>query len=286
MAKIRVGRSSSNEVVLKDTTVSRSHAEIEEIGGGQYRVTDVGSSAGTFLKKGDTWSQITSAEVGANAEVRFGEAEVKLSDIISSDPATEAPRAASGLGQRAEKGAVEQSRQGAGGGGAGAGQAGGGGAGGGSGASGGGGWSNLPPNYKIGVIVGGGVFALLIVVAIIIGMLGGEGGTTAGGGTITGGRTTVGGGGSTGTGTTGGSVSGNAAKARLEIVMKTSCTKRGRNDKVCRCIAKNIVAGISDSDAEAIVNAQRGGGKPPQAAMRKFLAAAFAAGRTCAKSAG
>ena len=273
MAKIRVGRSSSNEVVLKDTTVSRSHAEIEEIGGGQYRVTDVGSSAGTFLKKGDTWSQITSAEVGADAEVRFGEAEVKLSDIVSSDPATEAPRAASGLGQRAEKGAVEQSRQGAGGGGAGGGQASGGGAGGGAGASGGGGWSSLPPNYKIGVIVGGGVFVLLIIVAIIIGMLGGEGGTTAGGGSI-------------GTGTTGGSVSGNAAKARLETVMMTSCTKRGRNEKVCRCIAKNIVAGISDSDAEAIVNAQSGGGKPPQAAMRKFLASAFAAGRTCAKSAG
>ncbi len=40
MAKIRIGRSSSNDVVLTDTTVSRSHAEIEDIGGGLYRLTD------------------------------------------------------------------------------------------------------------------------------------------------------------------------------------------------------------------------------------------------------
>lgn len=262
MAKIRIGRSSSNDVVLKDNTVSRSHAEIEDIGGGLYRLTDVGSSAGTFLKQGDTWSQITSADIGPDAVVRFGEAEVKLSDIITNDPATVAPRAAgggSGLGQRAEKGAAEQSRKGAVAGGAVA------------GGSSGGGWSGLSPNYKIGIIVGGGVFALLIVVALVLSLAGGEGGTTAGGGSITGG------------GPTGGSASGSAAKARLEQVMLTSCTKRGRNQDVCRCVAKNIVAGISDSEAAAIVNAQNSGAKPPPGVMRKFLASAFAAGRTCAK---
>lgn len=277
MAKIRIGRSSSNEVVLKDTTVSRSHAEIEDIGGGLYRLTDVGSSAGTFVKEGGKWSQITSAEIGPDAQVRFGEAEITLSDIVNTDPATVAPRGgASGLGQRAEEGAAEQSRQGAGGGGAsggGAGASGGGGArGGGAGAS-GGGWSGLSPNYRIGIIVGAGVFVLLIVVAVIVGLAGGEGGTS----TVRG---------STGGGATGGGVSGSAAKARLEQVMLTSCTKRGRKQDVCRCVAKNIVAGISDADAKAIVNAQRGGGKPPAGVMRKFLASAFAAGRTCAKRQG
>ena len=267
MTKIRIGRSSSNDVVLKDNTVSRSHAEIEDIGGGLYRLTDIGSSAGTFLKQGDTWSQITSADIGSDAVVRFGEAEVNLSDIVTSGPATVAPRAAgggSGLGQRAEKGAAEQSRKGAVPGGA---------VGGGAvaGGSSGGGWSGLSPNYKIGIIVGGGVFALLIVVALVLSLAGGEGGTTAGGGSITGG------------GATGGSASGSAAKARLEQVMLTSCTKRGRNQDVCRCVAKNIVAGISDSEAAAIVNAQNSGGKPPPGVMRKFLASAFAAGRTCAK---
>ena len=262
MAKIRIGRSSSNDVVLKDNTVSRSHAEIEDIGGGLYRLTDVGSSAGTFLKQGDTWSQITSADIGSDAVVRFGEAEVRLSDIVTSDPATVAPRAAgggSGLGQRAEKGAAEQSRKNVVAGGARA------------GASSGGGWSGLSPNYKIGIIVGGGVFALLIVVALVLSLAGGEGGTTAGGRSITGG------------GATGGSASGSAAKARLEQVMLTSCTKRGRNQDVCRCVAKNIVAGISDSEAAAIVNAQNRGAKPPPGVMRKLLASAFAAGRTCAK---
>lgn len=260
MAKIRIGRSSSNDVVLTDTTVSRSHAEIEDIGGGLYRLTDVGSSAGTFLKQDGKWSQITSAEIGPDAVVRFGEAEVMLSDIVSGDPATVAPSAGdggSGLGQRAEKGAAELSRQSAGGGGAGGGGA----------VASGGGWSSLSPNYKIGIFVGGGVFVLLIVVAIVLSLAGGEGGTTAGSGAI------------------GGSASGRAAKARLEQVMMSSCTKRGRNQDVCRCVAKNIVAGISDADAAAIVNAQSGRGKPPPGVMRKFLASAFAAGRTCAKQA-
>ena len=178
----------------------------------------------------------------------------------------------SGLGQRAEKGAAELSGE----------SGGGGSAGGGGVVASGGGWSSLSPNYKIGIIIGGGVFVLLIVVALVLSLAGGEsgritgreGGTTAGSGRITGG------------GATRGSTSGNAAKARLEQVMMASCTKRGRNEAVCSCVAKNIVAGISDADAEAIVNGQRGGGKPPQSAMRKFLASAFAAGRACAKRQG
>lgn len=268
MAKIRIGRSSSNEFVLTDTTVSRSHAEIEDIGGGRYRLTDVGSSAGTFLKQDGKWSQITSAEVGPDAVVRFGEAEVTLSDIINIGPATATPAGGSGLGQRAEKGAAELSRQDA--------PSPGGEGGGGVSAPGGSGWSSLSPNYKIGIIVGGGVFVLLIVVALVLSLAGDSGGPAMGG-RITGGGPATGGGATT-SGTSGG-----AAKARLEQVMMTSCTKRGRNATVCRCVAKNIVAGISDADADAIVGAQRGGGKPPQSAMRRFLASAFAAGRTCAK---
>ena len=271
MAKIRIGRSSSNEFVLKDTTVSRSHAEIEDIGGGLYRLTDVGSSAGTFLKQGGKWSQITSADIGPDTVVRFGEAEVTISDIINIGPATVAP-SGSGLGQRAEKGAADLSRQGAGGGGAGGSAA---------GAS-GGGWSSLTPNYKIGIIVGGGVFGLLIVVALVLSLAGGEGGPTVGGGRITGeGGATAGGG-----RITGGTISGNAAKARLQQVMMTSCTKRRQNREVCSCVAKNIVAGISNADAEAIVNAKRNRGKPPPGVMRKFLASALAAARTCAKRQG
>ena len=112
MAKIRIGRRSRNEIVIKDDSVSRSHAEIEGIGGGRYRLTDVGSSSGTFVKKGDKWTKITSTEVGPDAVIRFGEAEVNISDIVSGNLVTVEPRAASGLGQRAESGAAEQSRRG------------------------------------------------------------------------------------------------------------------------------------------------------------------------------
>ncbi|MHA1536542.1 MAG: FHA domain-containing protein [Alphaproteobacteria bacterium] len=260
MAKIRVGRSSNNEFVLKDTTVSRNHAEIEDIGGGRYRLTDVGSSAGTFIDQDGKWSQITSVEISADTRVRFGEAEVTLADIVSIEPATAVPGAGagdsgSGLGQRAESGAAEMSVQG----------------GARRGAGGGAGWAGLSPNFKIGILVGGGVFVLLIVAAIVVGLVSG-GGTTAGGGAITGGGRV-----------TGGGVSGSAAKARLQQAMLASCTKRGQKQEVCRCVAKNIVAGISDADAKVLIDAQRNGKKPPKSLMRKFLTSAFAAGRSCAK---
>lgn len=46
---IRIGRSSDNDVVIADPSVSRHHCEITSDGCGNYRLKDVGSSNGTFV---------------------------------------------------------------------------------------------------------------------------------------------------------------------------------------------------------------------------------------------
>jgi ABC-type multidrug transport system ATPase subunit len=46
---IRLGRANDNDLELDDLRVSRHHARIEPIGNGRYRVTDLGSSNGTFV---------------------------------------------------------------------------------------------------------------------------------------------------------------------------------------------------------------------------------------------
>lgn len=161
MAKLRIGRSDTNDIVLDETSISRKHAEIEDLGGGAWRLTDIGSSAGTFVKKGGQWTQISSADVDADTEVRFGEAEFNLSDIISVDPATIRPDTASGLGQRAEKGAMEISKEmkqvGE------------------SGGSGGSG-SSMSKNTKILIFGGGGLLALIVVIVLVVALVDDGGG--------------------------------------------------------------------------------------------------------------
>jgi len=47
--RLTIGRSPNNELVLDDQKASRSHAEIRHLGGGRYRLSDVGSANGTWL---------------------------------------------------------------------------------------------------------------------------------------------------------------------------------------------------------------------------------------------
>ncbi len=44
-----VGRSSDCDIVIRDDTVSRQHSRIDKLEGGQYRITDLESTNGTFL---------------------------------------------------------------------------------------------------------------------------------------------------------------------------------------------------------------------------------------------
>jgi len=253
MAKLRIGRSDTNDIVLDDTSISRKHAELEDLGGGVWRLTDIGSSAGTFVKDAGQWTQISSADIETDTEIRFGEAEFNLADIISVDPATIRPNTASGLGQRAEQGAEEISREMK--------QMGGTeGPGGGSGGTGGGSSSSgLTKNTKILLFGGGGVLALLIVIVVVVALVDG-------------------GGGGMGTSVTG-------AKAELARMFTASCQNRGKQSTAqCECMGKAIAGSLSEEEASRIVNARRDGKKPPREVAIKLLGGALSAARKCASS--
>ena len=46
---LRIGRADDSDVVIRDLQVSRRHAELRDLGGGRFRLTDTGSSNGTFV---------------------------------------------------------------------------------------------------------------------------------------------------------------------------------------------------------------------------------------------
>ena len=47
--RLTIGRSTSNLLTLDDHKASRNHAEIRHVGGGRYRLSDIGSANGTWL---------------------------------------------------------------------------------------------------------------------------------------------------------------------------------------------------------------------------------------------
>ena len=259
MAKLRIGRSDTNDIVLEETSISRKHAEIEDLGGGVWRLTDIGSSAGTFVKEAGQWTQISSADIEADTEVRFGEAEFSLSEIISFDPATIRPDTASGLGQRAEKGAMEISKEMR--------QVGGSGGSGGSSGGPGGGWSNMTKNTKMLIFGGGGALALIVVVVLVVALVGdnGTGGIGGTGGTVR--------------------IGGTGAKAELARVITAGCQKSGKQSAVrCECMGKAIADNLTEAEAGRYIAARRNGSKPPREVAIKLIGGALKAARKCTKT--
>jgi len=257
MAKLRIGRSDTNDIVLDEGSVSRKHAEIEEVSDGVWRLTDVGSSAGTFVKDGGQWTQITSVDVDIDTRVRFGEAEFNLADIVTVDPATIRPNTMSGLGQRAEQGAAEISREmrqpprsagsvpAAGS----------------SSSS-----SGLSKNTKILLFGGGGVLALLVIIVLVVALVDGDGL----------------GGGSTG-GTAG--IGGSGAKAELARLFTQSCQNRGKQTATqCECMGKELAGNLTEDEAAKIIAARRENKKPPNEVAIKLLGGALKAAQKCTKS--
>ncbi|MCB9507146.1 MAG: FHA domain-containing protein [Myxococcales bacterium] len=70
-----VGRSSDADVVVDAPVISARHAEVTVLGGGRYRVRDLGSSNGTFV---DGVQLRGAIEVGEDARVSLGSVEVLL----------------------------------------------------------------------------------------------------------------------------------------------------------------------------------------------------------------
>ena len=79
--KLVVGRAVTSDVPIYDPTISRRHAEIVLTENG-IRVTDLGSSNGTFLNG----AKITDAEAGANDVVTFGKVAFRVKEVTAPMP--------------------------------------------------------------------------------------------------------------------------------------------------------------------------------------------------------
>jgi len=79
--KLVVGRAVTSDVPIYDPTISRRHAEIVLTESG-VRVTDLGSSNGTFLNG----AKITEAEAGANDVVTFGKVAFRVKEVTAPVP--------------------------------------------------------------------------------------------------------------------------------------------------------------------------------------------------------
>ena len=74
--RLRIGRTSDNDLVLSDLSISRHHAELRKTGDGKYQIVDLGSHNGTFVNG----QQVTSATVTEKDIVGIGHATFRLSD--------------------------------------------------------------------------------------------------------------------------------------------------------------------------------------------------------------
>ena len=84
-----VGRSSKADIVLPgvDASVSGVHAELVVSTEGRYFLSDAGSSNGTYVRDGESWSPLRQAFIEAETEVRLGNQKLVGKDLIAKLPA-------------------------------------------------------------------------------------------------------------------------------------------------------------------------------------------------------
>lgn len=82
MRRYRIGRTETNDIVLTDSTVSREHAELAELGEGRFAIKDLGSSYGIAIREGGQWAKVTEAEITRDAPLRIGDVETSVADLL------------------------------------------------------------------------------------------------------------------------------------------------------------------------------------------------------------
>lgn len=90
MTRYSIGRNPDNDIVIQDPSVSRRHAELEGVGNRRYRLTDLDSSAGTFLFRDGIWEQKASwNDVALGDRVRFGDHETSVLNMLQPEHVTQ-----------------------------------------------------------------------------------------------------------------------------------------------------------------------------------------------------
>ena len=76
-----VGRDATCDVRLDDSSVSRQHADVEQLADGRLRITDRGSANGTFVLLDGEWRAFKQADVDPSARLRFGTHEIVAGNL-------------------------------------------------------------------------------------------------------------------------------------------------------------------------------------------------------------
>lgn len=93
-----VGRKGTCDVVLRDGSVSRCHAEVVCLPEGRIHVADRATGSGTFVRRGEEWHPIRQALLDPADELRFGACTITAGELgalcvragaSSSEPATD-----------------------------------------------------------------------------------------------------------------------------------------------------------------------------------------------------
>lgn len=79
----RVGRSSENDIVLNNVTVSRRHAEVRCRDDGLYDVIDLDSTVGSFIQENGEWVQFAQVTVEPDEPIRLGEHKATIARLLT-----------------------------------------------------------------------------------------------------------------------------------------------------------------------------------------------------------
>ena len=82
MRRYSIGRDATADIPVADTSVSRLHADIAEVGGGRLSVTDRGSSNGTYILQNGIPRQIQSEQAAESDTIRFGSIDIAVADLL------------------------------------------------------------------------------------------------------------------------------------------------------------------------------------------------------------
>ncbi len=82
MTALTIGRDPGSDIVLRDASVSRRHADVEGMATGEYRLRDLSSANGTFVIEDGDWVRIDVATVDGGEPVMFGDMRTTLAELI------------------------------------------------------------------------------------------------------------------------------------------------------------------------------------------------------------
>lgn len=83
MTTYRIGRHRENDVAIDDATISRHHAEITVTEDGRFRLADLGSTNGTYVRQEGEWTEIESAYVEPDEIIMLGDYATTPAELLS-----------------------------------------------------------------------------------------------------------------------------------------------------------------------------------------------------------